>query len=248
MYQISHNLPSSRPPYLSSVSLVRLVRRAACAVAVCLSLGVALPAHAQDTHPPKQVKKTKNKAAKPTPPKVKADSEAAARIVVVFPPETKGGVSDQIADAISDVVQSRLNLSGKYKTLFFLPSSPTIRRGLIENTLKKEEVEKPLATDALIKKLTVLTGHDMAFAVSIIDYQFDKATNKVSMVLSAKLLDYTAGGAPRGTNRNGDSPDKPSPKATEYDLAAALARDLTEKMVSDLLAPAKPMTTDTDKK
>lgn len=206
-----------------------------------------MPAHAQGTNTATTEKKSNKRSHTPAPPKTKAAPEAPARLVVVFPPETKGGVSDQIADVITDVVQSRLNASGKYKTVYFLPSTPTVRRALLESTITKEEVDKPVATDARIKKLTALTGHDMAFVVSIIDYEFDKAANKVSMVLSAKLLDYT-GAAPRGTNRNGDSPNKPSSKATEYDLAAALARDLTEKMVTDLMAPAKPTAADTDKK
>jgi len=242
-----HKSFSSGPRHLFSISCAAIVRIAAGTAVLCLSLGTFMPVHAQDTPPVKADKKNKKKMHAPTPPKTKGAVEVPLRAVVVFPPETKGGVSDQIADAITDVVQSRLKLSGKYTTVYFLPSSPTIRRGIIENTLTKEEVDKPVATDARTKKLTALTGHDMAFVVSIIDYQFDKATNKVSMVLSAKLLDYT-GAAPRGTNRNGDSPDKPSPKATEYDLAAALARDLTEKMVTDLLTPAKPMAAEPEKK
>ena len=237
-----------------SLSLRRLVLTSACTALCCLNLGVLTAVRAQDTPPATekmQGKKGHKKSHASMPAKAqtkKGIADMSARVIVVFPPETKGGVSDQISDAITEVVQSRLNLSGKYRTVYFLPSAPTIRRGFLENTLTKEEVDKPLGTDARIKKLTMLTGHDMAFAVSVIDYQFDKATNKVSMVLSAKMLDYT-GGTPRGTNRNGESPDKPSAKATEYDLAAALARDLTEKMVSDLLAPRKTTTaSDADKK
>jgi hypothetical protein len=245
MRQNCHNLLSSRYCNLISVPCIRFVQATACAAAFCLSLGVMTPAHAQAATPATQEKKSKKKAHAAAPPKTTVP-DAAARVVVVFPPETKGGVSDQISDSISDVVQSRLNLTGKYKTVYFLPSSPTIRRALIENTITKDEVDKPVATDTRIKKLTMLTGHDMACVVSIIDYQFDKATNKVSMVLSAKLLDYTAGAAPHGTNRNGDSPDKPSAKATEYDLASALARNLTEQMMNDLLGTTKPA--DTGKK
>lgn len=227
----------------------RTVQVAACAALSCFCLSALTTARAQDPPPAKHEKKSKKKAPTSAPPKsaVKGAMEMPARIVVVFPPETKGGVSDQIADVMTDVVQSRLTLAGKYRTVHFLASSPTVRRGLLENSLTKEELDKPVATDARIKKLTLLSGHDMAFVVSIIDYQFDKAANKVSMVLSAKLLDYT-GGTPRGTNRNGDSPDKPSAKATEYDLAAALARDLTEKMVTDLMTPQKPMPVDPEKK
>jgi hypothetical protein len=246
MRQNDQNSLSTRPRPLFSVSVGRMGQAAVCAFLLCLSVGALTPAHAQSDPAAMQEKKSKKKSHKPAPPKPAAMKAAmeTARVVVVFPPETKGGVSDQIADAITDVVQARLNLSGKYRTVFFLPSAPTIRRGMLENTLTKEEVDKPVATDARIKKLTGLSGHDMAFVVSIIDYQFDKAANKVSMVLSAKLLDYT-GAAPRGTNRNGDSPDKPSPKATEYDLAAALARDLTEKMMSDLMAAPKRMAAET---
>jgi hypothetical protein len=225
MHQNETNPRSSRPGLFTAALLGRITRAAAWSAVVCLALGTAAPGHAQ-------AKKNSKKDA--------AAAAASARVVVAFPPETKGGVSDQIADVITDVVQSRLTLSGKYRTVFFLPSMPTVRRGLLENSLTRDEVDHPVATDARIKKLTQLTGHDMAVVVSIIDYQYDKAANKVSMVLSAKLLDYTAGTAPRGTNRNGDSPDKPSAKATEYDLAAALARDLTEKMVSDLMTAKKP--------
>lgn len=233
-----HNSPASSPRPISSRVSGRLVRMMACSAAACFALGAIAPLSAHASVPTAtQNKKAKKDQKVKTPPKSTTPA-AGARVVLVFPPETKGGVSDQIADAITDVVQSRLALSGKYKTTLFLQSSPVVRRGLLENTLTKEEVDKPYATDARIKKFTELTGHDLAFVVSVIDYQYDKAANKVSMVLSAKLVDYT-GPAPRGTNRNGDSPDKPSAKATEYDLAAALARDLTEKMVSDLLAPPK---------
>ena len=246
MRQNDQNSLSIRPHPPVSVSVRRIGQAAVGAFLLSLALGVLTPAHAA---PAAQEKKSKKKEHKPSPPKAAALKAAmeATRVVVLFPPETKGGVSDEIADAITDVVQSRLTLSGKYRTVYFLPSSPTIRRGMLENTLTKEEVDKPVATSARIKKLTELTGHDMAFVVSIIDYQFDKAANKVSMVLSAKLLDYT-GAAPHGTNRNGDSPDKPAAKATEYDLASALARNLTEKMVTDLLSPAKKMATESDAK
>ncbi len=214
---------------------------------------LAPPAQAQGTTPGTMEKSQgkKNKPKKMASPPKSADKKtmmaAPARIVVMFPPETKGGVSDQIADVITDVVQSRLNLSGKYRTVSFLGSSPIIRRGLTEGTLTKEDVDKPTASTVRMTKLTQLMGYDMAVAVSIIDYQYDKATNKVSMVMSAKILDYS-GPAPRGTGNNGESPNKPSPKATEYDLAAALARDLTEKMMSELLAPAKKSAADASEK
>ena len=245
MRQNHHNSLFSRSRPLPS-ALLRTLQATFCAALVCFSFGAA--AHAQGTMPVKQDKKSKKKAHTPKAAKTTKDSMLTpARIVLIFPPETKGGVSDQIADAITDVVQSRLNLTGKYRTVYFLASSPTIRRGLLDHSLTEEELAKPVAIDSRIKKLTQLSGHDLAFVVSIIDYQFDKAANKVSMVLSAKMLDYT-GGTPHGTNRNGDSPDKPSAKATEYDLAAALARDLTEKMVNDLLTPQKATAVEADKK
>jgi hypothetical protein len=242
----AYNSFTPRPRPRVSLSFCRLVQAAACTAVFCLTSGTFTPAHAQDTPSAMdktQGKKGHKKSHAPKPPKMdpkKGATEAAARIIVVFPPETKGGVSDQIADTISEVVQSRLSLSGQYRTVYFLASAPTVRRALIESTVTKEEVDKPVAIDSRIKKLTLLSGHDMAVAVSIIDYQFDKATNKVSMVLSAKILDYT-GAAPHGTNRNGESPAKLASKATEYDLAAALARDLTDKMMTDLLAPKKAM-------
>lgn len=240
MRQNDHNSLSPRPRFFSSRSRVNIARLTACAAVVCLSLAVMTPAHALKGATPTQAKKDKKKDKTPPPSKTTTKTPAETpRVILVFPPETKGGVSDQIADAITDVVQSRLDLSGKYKTTSFLPSSPIVRRAVIEGTVAKADVDHPTSNDALIKKLTELTNHDMAVVVSIIDYQFDKAANKVSMVMSAKIVDYT-GPAPRGTNRNGDSPEKPSPKATEYDLASALARDLTEKMITDLLAAKKP--------
>ncbi len=247
---------TSYPSPLSvSPGVRRLVQGLACVVVLAATSLPSTPVQAQGTTPGTMTQGKKGKTKKnmtPTPPKMTEKKTtmmaAPARLVVVFPPETKGGVSDQIADVITDVVQSRLNLSGKYRTVYFLGSSPIIRRGLTEGTLTKEDVDKPTATDGRMKKLTELLGHEMAIAVSIIDYQYDKATNKVSLVMSAKILDYT-GPAPRGTGNNGDSPDKPSAKATEYDLAAALARDLTEKMMNDLLAPPKKaMTESTEKK
>ena len=243
MRQNDHNSPSPRTCVPLSTFNARMIQTVTCAAVLCLSFAAIMPAHGQTAAAPaKQDKKNKKKPMTPAPPKTKGAMDTPAHVVLVFPPETKGGVSDQVADVITEVVQTRLNLSDKYKTALFLSSNPVVKRALVEGSLTKTELEHPVATGALIKKLTDLTAHDMAVVVSIIDYQFDKATNRVSLVMSAKLLDYT-GPAPRGTNRNGESPAKPSSKATEYDLAATLARDLTEKMMSDLLN-AKPVMTE----
>ena len=137
---------------------------------------------------------------------------------------------------ITETVQARIAASGRYQTLYFLRSIPTISRALTEATLTPNEVSHPFDDDAKLKKLIPVSGYEMALTTSIDSYTYDPATNQVTMLISARLIDYR-GARPqeRKAAENGTS-SAAAGNAKELTIASQLAKDITEKLMTSILA------------
>jgi hypothetical protein len=161
---------------------------------------------------------------------------APARVVLVFPTDTKGGVSDQLSDTITETIQGRLAASGRYQSVYFLRSIPTVARALNEATLTANEVSHPFDDDTKLRKLMPNTGYDMALTSSIDSYTYDTAKNQVTLLISARLIDLR-GEKPivRAAAENGSSPANGG-NVRELVLATTIAKSITEKLMTSLLA------------
>jgi hypothetical protein len=191
----------------------------------------------------------KEKQADKTPP----------RRVLVFPPVTKGGQSDYLVDTIVSITKGRLATSGRYSPLLFTPSLPIVKRALLDQTIRQADVQPPYDQASKIRKLTRLAGFDMALVSSIEEYQYNMEKQQVSLVMTAQLIDY-AGDKPviRTVGESDSSPQKSARNEKDYMPAITLARDLTEKIMKELLKPkekatpaegeAKPSATEPEKK
>jgi hypothetical protein len=166
-----------------------------------------------------------------------------SRVIVVFPTDGKGGVSDHISDIITETIQGRIAASGRYQTIYFLRSIPTVARALNEATLTPNEVSHPFDDDTKLKKLMPYTGYDMALTTSIESYTYDSAKNQVTLLISARLFDYR-GEKPfvRAAAEN-DKSSENSGNAREIVLASQVAKSIAEKLMNNLLGQAKPMMT-----
>lgn len=169
----------------------------------------------------------------------------AGRVVLVFPTDGKGGLSDQLSDVITDTVQGRLATSGRYQSVYFLRSIPTVNRALLEGTLTPNEVSHPFDDDLKLRKLMPYSGFDYALTTSIDSYTYDSAKNQVTLLISARLIDFR-GEKPvvRAAAENGSSPANGS-NAREITLASDVAKSITEKLMTSLLAQEKPSTAPT---
>lgn len=156
-------------------------------------------------------------------------------IVMVFPLETNGGVSDQLADDVTDVEQSRLEAGGNYHALYFLRSLPTVKRALSEQTLSTSDLTPPY-TDTKLKRVAQAAGYYFVLVSSIDDYTYDASKGQVSMVMSARLVNFTSGNAePRSATLSGNTAEKAVHDEKDVKSARLLARDLTEKLMNSLL-------------
>lgn len=161
------------------------------------------------------------------------------RTILVFPPDTRGGVSDQLSDIITDVEQSRIAVSNNYQSLYFIRSLPTIRRALNEASLSTADVSHPFDSDAKLKRVAQNAGYDMVLVSSIDDYSYDAAKNQVSMTISARLIDFSGAKAVvRAAAESGKSPDGTG-NIPEVKLALPVARSISEKLITDLLTSAR---------
>jgi hypothetical protein len=162
------------------------------------------------------------------------------RVVLVYPADTKGGVSDELIDVIAGVEQGRMAVSGQYRTVYFLTSIPTVKRALAEQSLSAQDTRSPFEGTKL-RHLADVTGYDMALVTSIDDYQWNADKKQVSLVMSAQLIDLS-GTQPkiRSVGESLSSPATAPKGATESALAEQAARDLTEKLMTSLLSTPKP--------
>lgn len=173
--------------------------------------------------------------------------EAPRRVVLVFPPDVAntetsddGFNPEQLTDIVVDVIQSRLKSVGGYRTVYYSRGLPTIRRAVIEGTITTAEADRPFAPDEKVRRLAQLTGHDLVLVSSIDDYQYDPEKNQVTLVMSARLIDFAPEKkAIRAVGESMTGPEAPKGKK-QLEVALEAARTLTEKMINELLRPAKP--------
>jgi hypothetical protein len=188
---------------------------------------------AQDSGNNKSAKKDKS-AKKKGPAVPKKD-------VLVFPTDTKGGPSDQLGDIITDVIKGRLEASDLYQPNRFSSTSPTFRRALTEQTLLPKDVKPPYDTNAKVQKLTQFAGYSYAVTASLDDYDYDAAKQQVSIVVTVTLIDFSSGKPqPRPFGDSAATAAKAVKDAGDTGAVITLARDLTEKIMTELLKPAKP--------
>jgi len=163
------------------------------------------------------------------------------RVIVVFPTDAKGGVSDQVSDIITETIQGRVAASGRYQTVYFLRSIPTVARALNEATLTPNEVSHPFDDDTKLKKLMPYTGFDMALTTSIDSYTYDAAKNQVTMLISARLIDFRGEKPVVRAAAENDKSSENAGNAREIVLASQVAKSITEKLMNTLLGQAAPM-------
>ncbi len=163
-----------------------------------------------------------------------------SRVVLVFPTDGKGGVSDQLSDIVTETIQGRIAASGRYQSVYFLRSIPTVARALNEATLTANEVSHPFDDDTKLRKLMPNSSYDMALTTSIDSYTYDAAKNQVTLLISARLIDYR-GAKPvvRAAAENGSSSSNGG-NAREIVLASSVAKSITEKLMTSLLSQERP--------
>jgi len=238
---------------LSLSGIRRALAIGTCAVTVALAGVLTAPAFAQtpaqaasggggkrgDTTVRKTVKQSAPGKMNGMKMKGKMKMMALPRAVLVFPTDGKGGVSDQIADTITETIQARISASEKYQTVYFLRSIPTVARALNEATLTPNEVSHPFDDDAKLRKLMPNAGYDLALTTSVDSYTYDPAKNQVTLLISARLIDYR-GAKPvvRAVAENGSSAANGG-NAKEIDLANQVAKSITEKLMTSLLSQEK---------
>ncbi len=191
----------------------------------------------------KSAKPPKMKATKPEKKMApvmsqKSNMMAPSRIVLVFPTDSTDPNSGQLSDAVTDVEQGRLSASGAYQTVYFLRSIPTIKRALNEG-LAPSDATKPYDKDDKVKQLCQITGYNLAILSNVDSYAYDKDKNQVGFILTVSLIDYSGEKPVKigSVVSQGESPA--GGNARESDLANALARNLTEKIMSQILQPKK---------
>ena len=169
------------------------------------------------------------------------------RVVMVFPPDVSshitGGVPSYVGTISLDIQEARVELTGYYSPIFFIGSLPSIRRANTEGTLTSSDITSPFDVTAKLQKIMNSTLYDMALVSSIDDYQFDAASRQVSIVMSIRLIDFLDTGRSRTASESFPFATKPTaiPSSTsERILATQAIRDLTERLMSEVLPSTRP--------
>ncbi len=171
-------------------------------------------------------------------------SDIPTTVVLLFQPDTKGGVSDQLGDVISDVEESRLRATGNYSVIYFQTALPSIRRALLDHTINPEDARPPFDNNAKATRLAHLLSYPMVLVSAIESYEYNAPKKTVSLVLSGRLMDVSGQTTRviRAVTITGDNAKSgAAPDAKEETIASQVARDTAERLMNDLLQPpAKP--------
>ncbi len=163
----------------------------------------------------------------------------AKRTVLVFPVDATGAAALQLSDVITDVEKSRLSATGTFGPVSFLPSLPSIRRSVTEQSLTPADVAPPFAVTYKAQKLTAAAGYDAALISTLISYEYNADEQNVTMVLSVQMIDYSG---PTPVSSTAADTVKTAPKsaknATDTTAATEAARTLTEKLMTSVLKSA----------
>ena len=191
-----------------------------------------------------QKPKKQSPSAKPAKEK-KSNKPVEVRRVLMFPPDlpSPAGISDQLTDDILRVVQRRLEATGNYYATPFLRSLPTVKRAVNEGTLTAGDTDRPFNI-VKIKRLAQIGGYSMVFWPSVTSYAYDADKHQVTLGLSLSLYDY-AGEKPIVRTAAEDLTVTGDASKTEVALALNTARDLTEKLMTELFKP-RPITKEGD--
>ncbi len=155
--------------------------------------------------------------------------------ILLTPPETSGGVSDQLTDDIIRVIQRKLEATGEYNGVFMRRSLSTIKRGLTDQTLTSGDVEKPFTLNTKLQKLSTITGYKLLITSSVGEYKYDEDKKTVTLDMTLRLVDFSTGKLVTKTASETIT-GKPGTKGqTEVQIALDTVRDATEKLSQQLL-------------
>ena len=161
--------------------------------------------------------------------------------VMVMPVDTANATAAELSDTVSSVEVSRLQLTHKFKPSIFTAGLPPIQRARLEGTLTVADTSAPWNDDAKLKKLAAFLSADAALVVSISDYSYDPDKHQVSLIMSARLVTYGGKKPVVRTGAESMSTAAGAVHAPDDVLAVvATARDLTDKLMSDVLMAPKP--------
>ena len=202
-----------------------------------------VPATAQDQapgHNDNDVRKTEVEVKKgPRPNKNTKKDGPNIETVLLFPPDTPSpaGMADQLTDTVTRVEQRRLNASKRYQSVYFTRAVPVIRRAVNDGTLTPADTDRPF-NPLKAKKISQLSGYANIFMTDINGYSYDADKHQVTLSISLSLIDYS-GSKPvvRSAGEQMVSSDKEPKSATEITIALDVARDLTEKLMTELFKP-----------
>ena len=224
---------------------LKIALSGACFGAVAL-LGCAVPTAAQDRpagNNDNNVRKRETPKKESRPNKDQKKDGPMVQTVLVFPPDTPSpaGIADQLTDTVTRVVQRRLDASKKNHSVYFLRSLPTVRRAVSDGAITTLDTDSPFNL-VKVKRLSQLTGYATVFTTDINGYSFDADKHQATLSITLSLIDYS-GSKPitRSAGEQMVSSDKEAKSATEITVAMDVARDLTEKLMTELFKP-KPVT------
>ncbi|MBI2844314.1 MAG: hypothetical protein HYX78_13010 [Armatimonadetes bacterium] len=162
-----------------------------------------------------------------------------AKTVVIFPfvDEAKSPV-EALTEDLPKSIQSELSSSGAFRAFAFSERLPSIQRALMENTLKKDDVEGPFGIEKDNVANTLKVAREMAAELilvgSIDGATADVANKKAEVTLTAVLANGRTGTPVKTIAVTGSTPDNVS--ATDAnDLISQAAGQAVASLVKEIV-------------
>ena len=172
-----------------------------------------------------------------------------SKAMLVFPFEDNAqspieGLPLELANSI----QNGLSAAGAYQTFVFSDQIPSIRRAVMETTLKADDLRGPFGTEQSqitgAVKIAKEMAADLILVGSIDEVTSDPANKKAQVTLTAVVADGRTGEAIKTLAVTGETPAN-TDSTIETDLIAMAAGDAVAKLVKEVspepVVPVKPV-------
>jgi hypothetical protein len=161
-------------------------------------------------------------------------AEAARMNVVVIAFDNRAAVGGQeLADRVTDAVKLALAASGRANIMGASPSAPAVRRALEENTLRPEDLERPMDADKASRLGKVLGADAVVFGV-VQDYRYEQKPPRATIALTCTKV-VVATGEKAELNISGASAEKVRYNGGEGPLLTEAIQDAASKLAAQVV-------------
>ena len=158
--------------------------------------------------------------------------------IIIFPfDEAASSPIETLSQDIANSIQSRIGLTGAYRTILYSERLPSVQRAVAEATLKKEDLKGPFGVEKAqidgARKVAREVAADLVLIGSIDDVKVDAQKKTAQIAYEVMIVSVRTGESTMTLSGIGEAPAE-TQSTSEMDLIAQAAGDAVSKIVKGI--------------